>query len=108
MNNYFDFIECLIKENKWLQQFFQSQNCCVICFHSDPFDLEEHHVGAKNNSNFTISLCRNCHGKVSRKQYKWPKEWPKKNKPSKKKTACLLIGLSDVIREIGEKMYYES
>ncbi len=108
MEDYFDSVESLIKENKWLKQFFNGCGCCVICSHSDPFDLEYHHVGGKSNSDYVIALCRICHGKVSRKQYSWPEDWSKKNKPKSKKTGCLLMGLSDVIREIGEKMYYES
>lgn len=103
----FDSLEHLIRENKWLEQFLAGQGCCVWCFHSDPFDLEDHHVGAKANSDFTVSTCRNCHGRLSRKQYDWPKGWSKKNKSEKQKTACLLIGLADVVRGIGERMYYE-
>lgn len=107
MDDYLNSLEQRIKENKWLKQFFDAQGYCVICGHSDPFDLEGHHVGGKSNSDFVISLCRNCHGKVSRKQYNWPKDWAKKNKPKKKQLACLLIGLSDVIRKVGENTYYE-
>ncbi|MGI0062440.1 MAG: hypothetical protein ACREBA_08315, partial [Nitrosotalea sp.] len=83
------------------------QGCCVMCFHSDPFDLEGHHVGARANSDFIVSTCRNCHGKLSRKQYDWPEGWSKKNKDEKKKTGCLLMGLGDLVRGIGERMYYE-
>ncbi|WP_268541333.1 HNH endonuclease [Candidatus Nitrosotenuis cloacae] len=108
MGDYFDSIEQLIKENKWLKQFFDAQGSCVICGHVDPFDLEYHHVGGKSNSDFVIALCRICHGRLSRKQYNWPKDWSKKNKRKKKKTACLLIGLADLVREIGENTYHES
>jgi hypothetical protein len=102
-----DSIEQLIKENKWLKQFFEGQGCCVICSHSDPFDLEYHHVGGKANSDFTISTCRNCHGRLSRKQYDWPKGWSKKNKSKKQRTARLLMGIGDLLRALGERMYYE-
>lgn len=108
MDDYFHSIEILIKENKWLKQFFEGQGCCVICGHSDPFDLEYHHVGGKSNSDYLISLCRICHGKISRKQYVWPNGWSKKNKPKPKRVGCLLIGFSDVLKELGERMYYES
>ncbi|MDE2590059.1 MAG: hypothetical protein KGL95_10395, partial [Patescibacteria group bacterium] len=84
----------------------EGQGCCVLCLHSDPFDLEDHHVGGKANSDFTISLCRNCHGKLSRKQYNWPKGWSKKNKNEKQRMACLLIGLGDFVKEYGERMYH--
>lgn len=107
MDNYLESIEQLIKENKWLEQFLDGQGCCVLCLHSDPFDLEDHHVGGKANSDFTVSTCRNCHGKLSRKQYDWPKDWSKKNKSEKQKEGCLLIGLGDLVRKIGERMYYE-
>jgi uncharacterized protein YlaI len=108
MSDYFDDVEILIRENKWLKQFFEGQGCCTICGHSDPFDLEGHHVGGKSNSPYLISLCRNCHGRVSRKQYSWPKGWSEKNKPKSQKIGCLLIGFSDVLRAIGERAYYES
>ncbi|MDE2590901.1 MAG: hypothetical protein KGL95_14695 [Patescibacteria group bacterium] len=107
MNCDLDSVEQLIKENKWLEKFFEGQNCCVICDHTDPFDLEYHHVGGRKNSDFTVSSCRICHGRLSRKQYGWPKGWSKKNKNRKKKEACLLMGLGDLIRLIGEKKYYE-
>ena len=103
----FDSIEQLIKENKSLNRLNEGQNCCVRCGHSDPFDLEYHHVGGKANSDFTVSLCRNCHGRLSRKQDGWPEGWSKKKKSRKKKDACLLIGLGDLVRLIGERMYYE-
>ncbi|WP_101010754.1 hypothetical protein [Nitrosotalea sinensis] len=107
MDNALDSIEQLVKENKWLEQFFEGQGCCIWCFHSDPFDLEDNHVGGKVNSDFTLSMCRNCHGKFSRKQYGWPKGWSRKNKSERQKTACLLIGLGDIIRGMGERMYHE-
>ncbi|MGI0047511.1 MAG: hypothetical protein ACREBB_10060 [Nitrosotalea sp.] len=107
LDEYLYSIEQLIKGNKWLKQFFEGQGCCVLCLHSDPFDLEDHHLGGKANSDFTVSLCRICHGKISRKQYDWPENWSKKNKSKKQRTACLLMGLGDLVRKIGETMYYE-
>lgn len=107
MNCDLDSVEQLIKENKWLEKFFEGQGCCVICFHADPFDLELHHVGGKANSDFQVSLCRNCHGRISRKQYNWPKDWSKKGKNQKQKTSFLLRGFADILQEIAERMYYE-
>ncbi len=78
MKDYFDGVKKLIAENKLLETFLKGQGYCIICNHDDPLDLENHHMGAKANSNLIISLCRNCHGRISRKQRYWPKEWSKK------------------------------
>ena len=38
------------------------KGCCVICFETNPFKLESHHVFGKENSDLTICLCANHHG----------------------------------------------
>lgn len=108
MENYFDNVGKLIKENKTIEQFLKGQGYCIICYHDDPLDLENHHIGAKSNNILVVSLCRNCHGRISRKQRYWPEGWSTKNKPQPKKDAIFLIGIGDVFRMIGERMYYES
>ena len=35
-------------------------SCCVFCFESNPFMLEEHHIFGRKN-NLTIYLCSNHH-----------------------------------------------
>lgn len=94
--NYFEQVSVLISENKWIEQFLSGQGYCIICNHTDPLDLEYHHVAGKNNDEFIISVCRNCHGRLSRKQRLWPKQWTNKNNSQDLKYAFLLNGLADV------------
>jgi hypothetical protein len=105
MKDYFDDIKKLLGANKAYEQLVESQGVCLICGHDNPMDLEYHHIGGKSNSPIVISLCRNCHGRLSRKQYFWPKGWSSKSKPSMKALAILLRGLSDVLRVISDYLW---
>ena len=56
-----------IREKKWLHRdhhlgYLDADGCCLICFESDPFKLQNHHpFGEKENPDFVIHLCANCH-----------------------------------------------
>ena len=103
MKNYFSDIYSLLEECKWIQQFSKSQGYCIACGHSDPLDLEYHHVGGKKHNPITVSLCRNCHGRISRRQRHWPKVWLRNNNPRDVCDAILLRGYSDLFRVISDK-----
>lgn len=100
-----DFIEeqkRLIEEKKCYEQFLKGQGFCIVCLHSDPRDLEYHHIGGKANSPLIVSLCRNCHGRISRLQRHWPKGWSNKNKPQWQKDSITIRGYLDLLRLITE------
>jgi len=105
LDNYFDDIKPLIESKKQMDKLVESQGICIICGHDNPLDLEYHHIGGKSNSSLVISLCRNCHGRLSRKQYAWPKDWSGKSKPSMQVLAMLLRGISDVLRVISDYLW---
>jgi len=104
-NDYFKKAKLLIEENNWRDTFEQSQGFCIACNHDNPIDMEFHHIGAKGNSDLVVSLCRNCHGRISRKQMRsWPKNWSdKKDKPQVVKDALVLRGISDLLRLISDR-----
>ena len=100
MNDYLESIQKLVEEEKLIREFLLGQGYCVICGHDDPLDLEEHHLGRKRNApDFTITCCRNCHGRFSRKQRWWPKESLRKNNLPILKEAFVLKGTAEAILE---------
>ena len=102
---YFEMMKQRKEEKDWIDEYVCGQGYCHVCGHDDPQDMEYHHIGAQSNSDVVISLCRNCHGKLSRKQMKsWPDGWSLKNKPKKIKTALLLRGLSDLLILVGRHL----
>lgn len=105
MKDYFDDIKKLLGEEKTYEKLVESQGICLICGHNNPMDFEYHHIGGKANSQIVISLCRNCHGRLSRQQYHWPRGWSHNSKPSIKALAMLLRGISDVLRVISDHLW---
>lgn len=107
MQDYFLQIISLVAEKKWTDKFLKGQGFCIICNHNDPLDLEYHHIAGKSNYPLvTVSLCRNCHGKVSRKQYLWPEGWSNKDNDVKRKNALMLRGISDLIRVKSDYIFF--
>jgi hypothetical protein len=95
---YLTFLQNLIKETRFQEKFLSGSGCCLICYISDPLVLEEHHVGGRANSNFTITVCANHHQKLSRMQKSWPPNWAsKKNAPEVRKS-LIIRGISDLLR----------
>lgn len=105
MKDYFDDVKSLIESKKQMDKLVESQGVCLVCGHDNPLDFEYHHIGGKANSSIVISICRNCHGRLSRKQYHWPKGWSHKSKPSMKALAMLLRGISDILRVISDHLW---
>jgi len=100
MSEYTVQIQRLIEEKRIIQEFLLGQGYCVICGHSDPLDLEAHHLGRKRNApDFTITCCRNCHGRFTRKQRWWPIESLRKNNPPILKEAFVLRSTADALLE---------
>ena len=105
MEDYFEKIKELLDTESWIIEFLLAQGYCVICEHDDPLDMEFHHVGRKRNSDVVISVCRNCHGRFSRKQRWWPKvSLSKKNSPQIQ-IACLYKGWSEIFAERARRIF---
>ena len=66
-----------IREKKWLHRehnlgYLDADGCCLICFEINPFKLHNHHVfGEKENPDFAIHLCANCHELIHRFPIYW-------------------------------------
>lgn len=52
----------LNKKDKVFNAFRKFTNCCIICFETNPFVLEEHHPFP--NSKTKVCLCGNCHNLI--------------------------------------------
>jgi len=102
-DDYFKDISKIIEENKWIEQFISAQGYCIVCGHNDPLDLELHHIAGRKNNPTTVSLCRNCHGRISRRQRHWPEIWTNDNNPINICDAIFLRGISDIFRLISDK-----
>ena len=55
----------IIRENKWINKLFNSDGCCLICGNTDFKLFDKHHIGGKKFSKFIITVCANCHKKLS-------------------------------------------
>jgi len=100
--SYFDNSSRLLEEKKIESTLLQSQGYCIVCNHDDLLDLEFHHIGGRSNCTIVVSLCRNCHGRISRMQRFWPKGWYDKSKSQEQKDAIILRGISDLLRVISD------
>ena len=107
MSEYKKYIEKsdkLIQDQKWVDYIIQKGCYCCICGCNDnPLILEEHHISGKSNSNLTITVCPNCHKKLTIKQKSWDKDWKKNNNSPKQKLAFILRGKSDILRIMSEQ-----
>jgi nitrate/TMAO reductase-like tetraheme cytochrome c subunit len=77
----------VIKETKIISKLLESGTTCLLCFENNPFVIEWHHIGGKNNSSETIPLCANCHVLASKHQLTYDKIW----KESKKSNILKLL-----------------
>ena len=102
-HDYFKDIHRIIEEKNWLDAMCNGQGICVVCRHDDQLDLELHHIAGRENSPILVSLCRNCHYRISKVQNEqWPEDWYKKKHSQARKNAYLLRGLSDLLRLISD------
>jgi len=104
-DNYFEKIKALLEEESWLTEFLEAQGFCVICGHDDPLDIELHHVGRKRNDKLVVSVCRNCHGRFSRKQRWWPKLSLSRKNPPDLRRAWMYHGLSELFAEKARRIF---
>jgi heterodisulfide reductase subunit B len=57
-------IKTMVRESR----FNQISNCCYMCGESNPKILrkmEKHHIDGRKNSDEVVSLCPNCHIKIT-------------------------------------------
>ena len=85
-------LESAIKETIFIAKIIHSGSTCILCFESDPFVIEKHHIGGKKNSSVLLPLCANCHLLASKNQLNYEKIKSKSNPDSLK----LLFVLKDL------------
>lgn len=105
--DFLSYLKVLVKQKNEYEKILAGQGYCIICNHDDLLDLEYHHVAGRNNSDFVVSVCRNCHGRLSRNQRLWPKSWARKNNPRNLKEAYLLKGLAEIYELTAETIFKE-
>lgn len=91
-----------IQEQKALDKLLTSSGHCCICGIIDPLVLEEHHIAGRKHSDLTLTLCANCHQKLSRKQRSYPKAWLNARLSPLKCVAFTLRGIADILRALSE------
>lgn len=82
-----------IKETKIISKMLESGGLCLVCSENNPFVLEWHHIGGKNNCSVTIPLCANCHVLASKNQLNYDGSWMKSKKPDVLKLLYILKDL---------------
>lgn len=87
-----------IKERKQIDDILTKGGCCVICgYNDDPRVIEKHHIAGKHNSDLTVSVCPNCHKKLSMKQNGWDNKWTDSDNDMILKTHFLWVGIADIL-----------
>ncbi len=64
--------------------------CCGVSF-------EEHHIGGKNNSSITVTVCTRCHQELNNKQMTWDSRWSCAGNSTNLKNSFVIQGLQDVL-----------
>lgn len=80
---------------------------CGICGESDPRCLELHHVVGKKFSNDLITVCRNCHRKLSDDQKDHPTTHTGLS-PSATKSIRQKLGKADALRAMADQLEAEA
>lgn len=75
---------------------------CLECGENDPNVIEIHHVDGRNNSDWEIPLCKNCHTKVTAEQNKESPKVRSKDASLMNKRAYRIISNGALLRDIGD------
>lgn len=95
--------------SKWITDIIKNpdrakQTYCEVCGHSD-WKLERHHVRGRKHGNENITVCCECHNRLTDSQRLWDRSWLATN--SKNKNSFLSHGIIDICRLRYEKTYEE-
>ncbi len=95
---------------KWITDIVENPkrpklNYCEIC-HSDE-ELEQHHIRVRKHGNECITVCYDCHKKLSSEQHLWDRSWYDSQLGDK--DSFLIRGLIDVCelkyQKTGKEIY---
>lgn len=90
-------LKSAIKETKSIAKIIKSGSTCLVCFISNPFLIEKHHIGGKKHSSVTIPLCANCHVLASKNQISYNKKWLEFQKSEPEKVQFVIKDLEFLI-----------
>jgi hypothetical protein len=94
-------VQELINEQKWIADIIKKGGCCLICGYTEnPLIFERHHIGGRNNSDLTITVCPNCHRELSKKQLSWDENWSNRNNTLEFKLKLLKISRAEINKMI--------
>ncbi len=85
-------LQLVIKETKIIAKIIESGSTCLLCFESNHFVIEKHHIGGRKNSSVLLPLCANCHLLASKNQLNYDEIWSK----SKPNSLQMLFVLKDL------------
>lgn len=91
-----------IRKQARLEKLGTNHPLCVICGEDDWRCLEEHHISGQAYGNELVTVCRNCHRKLSDDQ----KDHPKQHIHKPNQYECighLLLGLADLFALLVER-----
>jgi hypothetical protein len=92
----------LAREQKVCDKLLAGAGHCIICGATDPIVLEEHHIAGRKHSDLMVTLCANCHQKLSRRQQSYPISWLEAGASPLACIAYTLRGLADILRAISD------
>lgn len=96
---------------KWITDIIKNPdrpklNYCEICVHFNE-KLEQHHIRGRKHGNETITVCLDCHKKLTDNQWLWDRSWLDENVENK--YSFLMLGLIDICKlkheKTGEEIY---
>ncbi len=99
-------LKSAIKETKSIAKLIKSGSTCLVCFVSNPFLIEKHHLGGKKHSSVTIPLCANCHVLASKNQITYDKKWLEFQKLEPEKARFVINDLEFLIDQM-RKFFHE-
>jgi len=93
-------LKSAIKETKSIAKLIKSGSTCLVCFVSNPFLIEKHHLGGKKHSSVIVPLCANCHVLASKNQISYNKKWLEFQKLEPEKVQFVINDLEFLIGQM--------
>jgi hypothetical protein len=92
------------RKQKRLEKLSSNNPICGTCGERDWRCLEGHHVADYGRDDLTVSICCNCHRKVTDDQKDHP-PFKRDADPLLDRIGHFLLGLADLLRLIVERLY---
>ena len=93
-------LKSAIKETRIIAKLIKSGCTCLTCFVTNPFLIEEHHVGGRKNSSLKVPLCANCHLLASKNQLSYRQNWLGESKTEAERARYVIEDLKFLIRRL--------